>query len=140
GRRYHRAALTGIATDVETAERSLRAARAVFPDSSDLSLIQANLDFMMHRLPEVRQTLRASRVLSESPQGRAIHGDLLLQNGRYVEARRMFEDVLADDPSWENLARLAHFESTFGDPEQADSLYVQAEDDLTAKQMRAYAW
>jgi tetratricopeptide (TPR) repeat protein len=140
GRRYHRAALTGVPSDVGVAEEAVRAARSAFPEAPDLCLIKANLDFMLHRLPEVRRNLEESPALAESPQGRAIRGDLHMQDGRYAEARNVFEDVAAEDPTWENLARLAHYEATRGAPEKADELFAHAEDDLTAKQMRAYAW
>jgi tetratricopeptide (TPR) repeat protein len=140
GRRYHRAALTGRPADAGLAEEAVGAALRAFPGAPDLCLIRANLDFMLHRLPEVRQTLQDSPALAESTQGRAIRGDLFMQEGRYADARREFSDVMAEDPTWDNIARLAHFEAKFGAPEEADSLYEQAEDELTAKQMRAYAW
>src|SRR5262249_55273461 len=41
GRRYHRAALTGVPADVGLAEDALRAALAQFPGAPDLCLIKA---------------------------------------------------------------------------------------------------
>src|SRR3984893_13636433 len=38
------------------------------------------------------------------------------------------------------LARLAHLQGKMGDATGADHLYEEAEDQLTAKEMRAYAW
>jgi tetratricopeptide (TPR) repeat protein len=44
------------------------------------------------------------------------------------------------NPTWDNLARLAYWQGKFGDPDLADRLYQQAEEEISAKEMRAYAW
>jgi tetratricopeptide (TPR) repeat protein len=38
------------------------------------------------------------------------------------------------------LARLAYFQFKMGDVDEAEKLYLDAEDELTAKEMRSYAW
>ena len=45
-----------------------------------------------------------------------------------------------DERSWGALARLAYFSGKMGDPAGADRLYREAQDELTAKEMRSYAW
>ena len=60
--------------------------------------------------------------------------------GHYREACAGYERLVLEEPSWDNLARLAHLRSKMGDIEAADQLYAEAEDNLTAKQMRSYAW
>jgi len=66
--------------------------------------------------------------------------DLDFQEGRYEQARRALEDLIRENPSWDNLARLAYYKFKMGDTEDADRLYFEAEDELTAKEMRSYAW
>src|SRR4029450_5780808 len=41
---------------------------------------------------------------------------------------------------WDTSARLAALAAATGDVEEADARYVEAEDDLTVKQLRAFAW
>jgi hypothetical protein len=48
--------------------------------------------------------------------------------------------VLQAERSWGALARLAYFYGKRGDVAGADHLYEEAEDQLTAKEMRSYAW
>ncbi|MEA3275761.1 MAG: tetratricopeptide repeat protein, partial [Pseudomonadota bacterium] len=78
--------------------------------------------------------------LKESPGGRALLADIALQQGRYDEARTRLEAAVHEQPGWETLARLAYYRSMTGDPVEADRLYARAQDLLTAKEMRHYAW
>jgi tetratricopeptide (TPR) repeat protein len=66
--------------------------------------------------------------------------DLDLQHGRCAAARQGYDDAIEQDPSWDNIARLAHLEFKLGDDDAADRHFEQAEDELTAKEMRHYAW
>lgn len=66
--------------------------------------------------------------------------DLDFQEGRYEAARQQFERLIVENRTWDTLARLAHWNSKLGDAGDADNLYEAAEDELTAKQMRSYAW
>jgi hypothetical protein len=70
---------------------------------------------------------------------RAVLADLDFQEGNYERARREIARLVAEHRTWDNVVRLAHRNSKLGDPAEADALYEEAEDDLTAKQMRAYA-
>jgi tetratricopeptide (TPR) repeat protein len=79
-------------------------------------------------------------LLSGRFEGRVVQADLDFQEGRYEAARLEFEWLIAENRTWDNLARLAHWHSKLGDVAEADRLYEEAEDDLTAKQMRSYAW
>jgi tetratricopeptide (TPR) repeat protein len=63
-----------------------------------------------------------------------------LQCGRYSSARVKIELALADEMSWEGLARLAYLTYVMGDIDAADDLYLRAENELTVKQMRSFAW
>jgi tetratricopeptide (TPR) repeat protein len=68
---------------------------------------------------------------------KALAADLDVEKGRYDEARRGYEGL---DRSWSALARLANLEAKLGNPARADELYAEAEDELTAKELRSYCW
>jgi tetratricopeptide (TPR) repeat protein len=69
-----------------------------------------------------------------------LEGDIAVQEGRYADAHDLYAQVIEKNPSADNLARLAYLTALTGDTDGADALYNQAEDDITAKEMRAYAW
>jgi tetratricopeptide (TPR) repeat protein len=106
----------------------------------DLCLLKANLDFRFHRLAEVKRDLDLAPALRGRVEGRAILADLDFQEGRYSEAKAAYESLIQESGTWDNLARLAYFKGKTGDPEAADRLYAEAEDELTAKEMRSFAW
>jgi tetratricopeptide (TPR) repeat protein len=134
---YRRASMTGDLGELEAAEAAVDAGLAEFGPWPDLCFVKANVDFKLHRLERVRADLELSPVFRASSEGRAIAADLDLEEGRYEEARRGYESL---DRSWSGLARLANLEAKLGDRERADELYAEAEDELTAKELRSYCW
>lgn len=139
-RLYQRASLTGDFAQLEVAGAAIDELAGQFRHPSDLLFLKANLNFKFHRLAEVRRDLEASAVLSESPQGRAIWADLDFQEGRYDAARSGYDALVRDERTWDGLARRAHLEFKLGDAERAEQLYAESVDELTAKEMRHYAW
>jgi tetratricopeptide (TPR) repeat protein len=137
---YRRASLTGNFSDFEVAEQAIDAGIEKVGPGPDLCFLKANLDFKFHRLPKVRNDLEMVPGLADSPSGRALWADLDLQEGRYEEARIGYENVIQENRSWDALARLAHLRGKLGDESIADELYLEAEDEITAKEMRSYAW
>lgn len=137
---YQRAALSGRLDHFALAESVIQEALDQIGPWPDLCLIKANLDMKFHRLSETKQDLGMAPGLSESPTGRAIWADIHFQEGRYYEAREACLALVSDERSWDTFARLAYWESKFGTTSQAERLYDQAEDELTAKEMRGYAW
>jgi tetratricopeptide (TPR) repeat protein len=69
-----------------------------------------------------------------------LQADVDVQRGSYEAAQQRLERLVRDEPSWDGLARLAHLKSKTGDADGAERLYVEAEDELTAKEMRHYSW
>jgi tetratricopeptide (TPR) repeat protein len=138
--RYRRATLTGDAAELEAAAAAVDAGLRRFGPWPDLCLLKANLDFKRHRLADVKRDLDLAPSLRASPEGRLLRADLDFQEGRYEDARRDYEGAVAADRTWDALARLAHFELKLGDVARADELYAEAEDELTAKELRSYAW
>jgi tetratricopeptide (TPR) repeat protein len=139
-RLFHRASLTGNMAHFEAVEAAVKETIDEFGSKEDVCLLKANLDFRFHRLGEVRRDLQMCPLLSGRFEGRVLLADLDFQEGRYEAARLAFEHLIAENRTWDNLARLAHWKSKLGDIAEADQLYEEAEDDLTAKQMRSYAW
>ena len=137
---YQRASLTGDLAAFAVVEESLQRAIAELGPASDLYFLKANLDFKFHRLAAVRNDLETGRDLRDTMQGKALLADLAFQEGRYQEAREGYEAVIKEDFTWDNLARLAYFKFKMGDVDAAEELYIEAEDELTAKEMRHYAW
>lgn len=139
-RLYQRASLTGDMRELEEAGAAVQSLLGRVPNPSDLYYLKASLDFKFHRLPEVRRSLADSPALRESPQGRTLAADLAFQEGHYAEAREAYESLVREQGGWDDIARLAHLEFKMGDADAADRLYEEAADELTAKQMRHYAW
>jgi tetratricopeptide (TPR) repeat protein len=137
---YQRAALTGNLVALEATEAVIDEAIRQVRFPGDLFFLKAKLAFQLHRLDDARRSLEIVPSLLTSAEGRALLADLDFQSGRYEQAKAGYERVLADVRTWDNLARLAHFEAKLGDPVLADRLYWEAQDELTAKEMRSFAW
>jgi predicted Zn-dependent protease len=128
--------LAGLAEIIAAIDDSITA----LANPGDLYLLKANAAFKLHRLAEVDSALRAVPSVYDSDEGRLIRADLDFQHGHYQAAESGYLDVLQRERSWGALARLAHLRGRMGDASGADNLYQEAEDQLTAKEMRAYAW
>jgi len=139
-RRYQKASiagdLAGLTEIIATIDDSLTA----LANPGDLYLLKANAAFKLHKLADVAAALRAVPSLYDSDEGRLICADLDFQHGRYRAAESGYLEVLQSERSWGALARLAHLRCKMGDPAGAHGLYEEAQDKLTAKEMRAYAW
>ena len=137
---YQHASLTGNLDELSTAERTLDHAIQHLGRDGDLYFLKANIHFKVHRLADVEEDLKASTDLLESSVGRALKADLDFQLGRYEAARSGYEELIEEERTWDTLARLAYFNFKMGDFDAADRLYDEAVDELTAKEMRHYAW
>jgi tetratricopeptide (TPR) repeat protein len=137
---YQHAVHTGNLAGLEAVEPAIDEGIRQIRFPGDLYFLKANLAFKLHRLEDVRRNLEADPLLPASPEGRIIQADLDFQEGRYARAREGYQAAIASNRTWDNLARLAHFEGTMGGAARADALYAEAEDELTAKEMRSYAW
>jgi len=139
-RQFHRASLTGRMEHFAAVEATVGKMLEEVGPKEDLCLLKANLDLRFHRLAQARCDLEMCPKLPRRFEGRVLLTDVDFQEGRYEAARSELERLIAENRTWDNLARLAHWQSKFGDAVEADALYAEAEDELTAKQMRAYAW
>ena len=137
---YQRASLTGNLAELDVADRTLNHAIQQLGPDGDLYFLKANIHFKLHRLDEVERDLEASADLSQSAPGRALKADLDFQQGRYQQTRDEYQALIEEERTWDTLSRLAYFNFKMGDFETADRLYDEAVDELTAKEMRHYAW
>jgi len=137
---YRHASLTADFQDFKAAETAIDGAIAEIGPSEDLYLLKANFDFKLHRLARAKEDLEKTPDLADDAGVAALRADLALQEGRYDEAKKGYEAALRNKRSWDNLARLAYLKSKTGDVAGADKLYVAAEDEISAKEMRSYAW
>jgi tetratricopeptide (TPR) repeat protein len=143
---YRYASLTGNFADFKLAEAAIERAIEVVGPSEDFYLLRANLDFKLHRLARTKESLAMAPDLAGGPASRILRADLALQEGRYEEARRGYEEVIQESRtaaslgSWDYLARLAYLKSKTGDLAGGLRLYHEAADGITAKEMRSYAW
>jgi len=128
--------LAGLAEIIAAIDDSL----AALANPGDLYLLKANAAFKLHKLTEVAAALRAVPSVHDSDEGLLIRADLDFQHGDYLAAENGYAGVLRHERSWGALARLAHLRGKMGQRADADRLYEEAQDQLTAKEMRAYAW
>jgi tetratricopeptide (TPR) repeat protein len=139
-RLYHHASLTGNFGEFDAIEIAIESTIRQRGPWPDLCILKANLDFKFHRLPSVKRDLEMVPGLTDCPSGKALKADLAMQEGRYDEARSRYEEVVQENRTWDNLVRIAYLNAKMGDRSGADQLYLEAEDEITVKEMRSYAW
>lgn len=137
---YRLAALSGDPIELAAAQPVIERAVAAAARPADLHLLQAKLALKLHRVPELRRRLDLAEADGPCAESVALRGDLAIQEGRYTDAARIYTEALEQERSWDILARMAHFAARMGDPETAERRLVEAQDELTAKEMRAFAW
>jgi tetratricopeptide (TPR) repeat protein len=138
-----RAALTGDFADYQAAESALDDVLRRCEGCVELLLLRADLHLKLHRPQAAGAVL--DRILqhggyADDPRLLTLRADAALQEGRIAAARTGYRRALAARSSWDLLARLAYLEANTGDVAAAERLYVEAQDLLTAKEMRSYAW
>jgi tetratricopeptide (TPR) repeat protein len=135
--RYLRASLTADFDDFRRAEQAIERVLAELGPTHELLLARANLAFKLHRIAAAKRDVAA---LPETAATQGLAADIALMEGRYADASRDYDRLLLESPTWDNLARIAYLQSKTGDVAGADRLYVKAEEELTAKELRSYAW
>ena len=135
-----RASLSGRPADHERAEQEVASALAAVGPWPDLCLLRADLLSRVHEVAEAARSVEQVPGLAGATQGRAVLADVALQLGRYAEAEDLARGLVAQERTWDHLVRLAHLAACRGELDRADALYVEAEDEITAKSMRAYSW
>ncbi len=137
---YQQAILTGDLTQLPAAEQAIDLTINCLPNPGDLYLLKASLAFKLHRLFDVKRNLAAVPSLAQTAEAKGLVADLYFQEGQYEKAKAAYRRIGDEEPTWDDLARLAYFVASMGELSRADDLYARAEDELTAKEMRSYAW
>ena len=137
---FHRASLTGSFAEFEITEAAINNAIGRIGPWPDLCLLKANLDFKFHRVAKAKEDLAMAPCLADSIQGQQLKADINFQEGRYLDAKNGYERAIEKSRTWDNLVRLAYFEAKMGDEAGAEQLYAEAEEEITVKEMRSYAW
>jgi tetratricopeptide (TPR) repeat protein len=139
-RLYQKASISGDLAALTAVIGTIDDAIKLLSNPGDLYLLKAHAAFKLHRLADVDAMVRNVPSVYESDEGRLIRADLDFQHGRYQMAENGYIGVLQRERSWGALARLAYLCGKMGDVIGADRLYEEAQDQLTAKEMRPYAW
>lgn len=128
-----RADLGGRFADYATAEEALRRAFAIAPAGSGPLLVQAELDYTLHRLGNAERHLFrfASRPVPLTFEERAevdgMLGDLAFQRGRYREAYQIYRNVWGRRQTMHDAYRLAQWHWRTGDFVRADAFLNEAQ-------------
>lgn len=139
-RLYQKASLAGCMEALRVADRRIADLIPAVARPEDLYLLQANIAFKQHRMNDVEEILNHSAEIATTAEGRKLHADLLFQRGRYRETESAYLEAIARDRTWDNLARYGHYVWKMECSPDADDLFAEAEDELTSKQMRSFAW
>ena len=138
--RFQHISLTGDIARLAQLDLAIDAAIGWSSRHADLWLLKAYIAIQLHRFSDAQIYLGMDESLPTSAAGQLVQSDVDLQQGRYAASRAEVETALGEDLTWDGLARLAHLHCVLGDIDAADRIYTEAQDELTAKQMRAYAW
>jgi tetratricopeptide (TPR) repeat protein len=111
-----------------------------FPTWPDLRILRGGLALAVHRPDVAAAALDAVPGLASVPPGRVLAADIAQFAGDYRAAAAGYRKAAREEPLWDTTARLAALAVATGACDEADALYAAAEDDITAKQMRAFAW
>jgi tetratricopeptide (TPR) repeat protein len=111
-----------------------------FPTWPDLRLLRGTVALELHRPDLARAALDALPGLADLPPGRVLDADIAQFTGRYAAARAGYLRAAREEPGWSTSARLAALAVATGDLQEAEDRYVEAEEEITAKQLRAFAW
>lgn len=145
--RYRRATLVGdvnelhklsteIAEVMSSENRSNSESVVPAPVLQELVNLQIKVLLKLHRLVEAETILNA-QPLSDRV---SLEAELALQKEDLAAAGAKVNRAVEAKSSWDNLARLAHYHAMMGRRDEADTVYEQAQDQLTVKEMRFYAW
>ncbi len=131
-----KAQLTGNFEDFYRANQLLEA----FPDDRELILLRAKISLSMHDVAQGKNLYDKLSAYPNDSRTEDLAIDIALQQGQYQHAVEMLSLRLRRDAQWSDFARYAHLMHKFGDSDGADKLYVIAQERLSAKQVKDYAW
>lgn len=137
---FQKSSLTGHPGDFEKTDVAFDKALASFPIPADLYLLHTAFNLKLHRIREAKIDLEKLLFMDEDPKVQALKADIAVQEGNYETAITSYQNVIEKNRTWDNLSRLAYLQAKFGDFARAEQLYQAAEENISAKDMRSYAW
>lgn len=137
---YAKASLTTDYVDFRAADNAIIAAHEAGEPAAECSYLRASFDFKLHRLTAASTTLEQLAHLAQVPEIAVLRADVLLQQGHVAAASALYDQLSAGSSTWDVTARIAWLKSHQGEPQEADRLYASAQEELTAKEMRSWAW
>ena len=137
---FLKSSLTGSLRDMEKGRAAFGKALADLPFSADLYLLHTAFNLKLHRLEAAKTDLDKLSFMDEDPKVQVLKADITVQEGNYSAAATSYQSIIEKNRNWDNLSRLAYLRAKFGDFESADQLYQEAEEEISAKEMRSYAW
>ena len=129
----HPSALLALLTSVDAAVHE-------FPGWPDLLLLRGSLGLAVHRPDVASAALAALDDAADMPPVQVLAAHLAAFCGEYADARALYTEANRLDPQWDIWARLADLDVATGRFDEAEQCFDAAEDELTVKQMRAFAW
>ena len=137
---FSKASLSAEFTDFRAAEDAIIAAEKAGEPAAECAYLQASFNLKMHRLAATAQSMERLTHLADVPEIAVLRADLLFQQGKVAGAAALYEKLSEAGGSWDVTARLAWIKSREGKSVEADRLYAAAQNELTAKEMRPWAW
>jgi tetratricopeptide (TPR) repeat protein len=137
---YRRASLTGSVSDIQSAQAQIGKVLKQLGSVPDFYLIRANLELKLHQIAEAKSDLAKAADGGLGSDFTLLQAEIALQEGRHADAIACCRKSIQTHRTWEGLARLAHLNSLAGDFAGAQREYLAAENEITAKEMRSYAW
>ncbi|WP_150048428.1 tetratricopeptide repeat protein [Methylomonas rhizoryzae] len=132
--------LSGRPLDGLQAARQLHASLSSHPDNDELQFLSAKWQSYLHQPAAAERYLVRHGDLAYDPDLTGLAVEVALQQGRIADAESTLQQALSHKQDWALLAQLAYLQSKTGDFATADQTYQLAADNLSAKQMRDYAW
>ena len=111
-----------------------------FPGWPDLRLLQGSLALALHRPDLALAALAGLDDVRDQPPVQVLAADVAAFTGEYADARELYAAADRRDPQWNTWARLADLAVATGRFDEADRCFDEAEDELSVKELRAFAW
>lgn len=131
--------LSGTPGDRAVAEQRIADAMRQAPDSLELRLLQARWAAYHHRPAEAAALLTELGESADAPSRLGLVVDIAIQQGRIEDANALLTET-ARQSDWALSAQYAALLDKTGQAELAEPAYQSAEEMLTSKAMRDFAW
>lgn len=132
--------LTGRPRDHSEADRLLQAALHQYGDNEELQYLEAKWLAYHHQPAAAARYLINQQSRFDDPGLVGLYVDVALQQGRIQDAETALREILSIRANWALWAQQAFLLDKSGLPERADQAYEAAEDLVSSKSMRDFAW